>query len=836
MNDRRLDVQWVPCDPTQFITWGTDLRHYRVVPTDPAPELGCLKEPLSACRAAILLGTVSEPHYIKCVDIWAGEGVVVAAGQASGRISFVSFRDGEGKFLLDKDLSPRTPRQCTALAWHKGGGNTALLASGYEKHRSDYGVLVWDLGQQRVLDKPVVELGMTDSCCSLAWFRAGHSIAAGVNGKMVRLCDTRVSHKLAATTLTRATNGLIVDPSFEYRLAGHADNQVMIWDTRNFEKPVVSLDVSRPVAKLAWCPTRPGLLANAGRDSGCVQLHDIMAWAVGQEDGEPSVTDRIVEPPVDIGNISAFAWHPTQENTLLGVGSTGRFAEWTVSDRLTINWSARHCLVWSAGRAKLRSAACELNNDIKDIAVLMQERSKEGYAGSGSLADAGSKAHCPELAMTWSWLQHASDLIDSGQVRSVGRGARVPGVRSVLKSRGRSEVKQIPWTGMKSGKSVSVYCSEERDTVLKLCGWKGSKSLNLPETEHLAVSARKAAVSIFNLDLRKALKELQAGAALARNEGNTDLSNILNMVCVAVSGYTSEGDSDLWKEMVSSSQSSLPHPALRAIFAFLTCQDDQYTSVLEEDGLLLVDRLAFAVTFLSDILLEEYIEREWRNMVNAGRIDALVLSGGDSEGVELVQKFVDRTGDVQTACWLAVRVLTPDLAKTDQVSAWVESYRTILDQWTMFTERAELDIALTASNASSQPCQQVFVCCHFCGKSVSPWYKGLPKGGQTGSLSRQGGGGNKAKIQSCPNCKKPLPRCAVCLVNMGTASSTSGLNFDNKPSKGESKLSQFSSWFSWCQTCRHGGHASHLLDWFSDHSDCPVTGCSCKCAMLDSGC
>ena len=75
MNDRRLDVQWVPCDPTQFITWGTDLRHYRVVPTDPAPEFGCLKEPLSACRAAVLLGTVSEPHYIKCVDIWAGEQV-----------------------------------------------------------------------------------------------------------------------------------------------------------------------------------------------------------------------------------------------------------------------------------------------------------------------------------------------------------------------------------------------------------------------------------------------------------------------------------------------------------------------------------------------------------------------------------------------------------------------------------------------------------------------------------------------------------------------------------------------------------------------------------------
>ena len=42
---------------------------------------------------------------------------------------------------------------------------------------------------------------------------------------------------------------------------------------------------------------------------------------------------------------------------------------------------------------------------------------------------------------------------------------------------------------------------------------------------------------------------------------------------------------------VSCSLASVPHPALRAIFSFLTSKDESYTSVLEEDGLLLVDRL-----------------------------------------------------------------------------------------------------------------------------------------------------------------------------------------------------------------------------------------------------
>ena len=40
----------------------------------------------------MLLDKVAEPHYIQCVDLWGGQGVVVAAGQNMGRISFVTFR------------------------------------------------------------------------------------------------------------------------------------------------------------------------------------------------------------------------------------------------------------------------------------------------------------------------------------------------------------------------------------------------------------------------------------------------------------------------------------------------------------------------------------------------------------------------------------------------------------------------------------------------------------------------------------------------------------------------------------------------------------------------
>lgn len=839
MSDRQLEVQWVPCDTSQFITWGTELRHYQVVENDdtdlavaekglaslalgaPAP-----REPLNGQRSAVLLDTVAEPHYIKCVNVWGGQGVVVAAGQASGRVSFVTFRhelggEGGGGLLGDRELQPRTPRPCSALGWHPGCHN--ILASGYEKHRSDFGLLVWDLAGQ---DKPVTEIGMTDSCSSLAWFPSRHSLAAGVNGKMVRLYDTRAPAKPAATTLSRATSGLTVDPASEYRVAAHFEAQVVIWDTRNFEKPVVSLETGRPVARIAWCPTRPGLLANSGRDSPSILLHDIMSWAVGQEDGEPAVSDRSVAPAREVGGVASFAWHPARENTILALGARG-FSEWTVSDRLTLNWSARHNLVWSAGRAKLRSLALDESQlELGDISILMERRARAGYTPSSGREMGG------DLGLAWGWLAAAQALAPAKPGGQEG-GLKCPGARaSLLPGPLRSETVRLPWAGLEGGRTVRVFRGEEREAVLRLCGWgEGCPSLPSSHSDPVSRAARAAAVAVFRLDLRTAMRELQQGSEVARQAGDCELANILCMVGVAVSGYSSEG-AGLWRETVAGALHSLPDPALRALFTFLTCQGEVYTGVLQEEGLLLADRLGFAATFLSDSGLGEWVEEEWRSVLQQGRLEGLLLCGNEKEAVQLLQQYVDRTGDVQSASWLSLHCLSADTARSEQVAAWVESYRGLLDQWRLFPVRAELDIALTNAQASSQPAHQVYVSCHYCGKSVSPWYKGLPHAGKTGSLSRQGGGANKVKLQSCPSCKKPLPRCAVCLVNMGTASGTTLLT--SAEGQDKVKVSQFGEWFTWCQSCRHGGHANHLLHWFSLHSDCPVTGCSCRCAQLDA--
>ena len=51
-------------------------------------------------------------------------------------------------------------------------------------------------------------------------------------------------------TPTKATCGLSVDPWSEYRICGFSegDPSLVIWDTRNFDKPIVTLSTPHQVS------------------------------------------------------------------------------------------------------------------------------------------------------------------------------------------------------------------------------------------------------------------------------------------------------------------------------------------------------------------------------------------------------------------------------------------------------------------------------------------------------------------------------------------------------------------------------------------------------------
>lgn len=74
---------------------------------------------------------------------------------------------------------------------------------------------------------------------------------------------------------------------------------------------------------------------------------------------------------------------------------------------------------------------------------------------------------------------------------------------------------------------------------------------------------------------------------------------------------------------------------------------------LPQSSLELRERIAFACRFLPDIQLIQFIDRCSAIALESGNLDGLMLTGLGAQGIDLIQSYLDRTGDVQTAALLA---------------------------------------------------------------------------------------------------------------------------------------------------------------------------------------
>ena len=170
----------------------------------------------------------------------------------------------------------------------------------------------------------------------------------------------------------------------------------------------------------------------------------------------------------------------------------------------------------------------------------------------------------------------------------------------------------------------------------------------------------------------------------------------------------------------------------------------------------------------------------------------------------------------------------------------------MLDAWQFWNRRALFDTARRSTGSDLVP-PQIIARCNFCNQSVS--YATLAGSAADGSQEERGrnpptSAGSTAgnlinsrfnRSTTCPNCRKPLPRCVLCLLNLGMdfANSETDLTLSTTRSVDSHGALGIENWFSWCQTCRHGGHAAHLQEWFKDHVACPAADCNCRCNRID---
>jgi len=176
----------------------------------------------------------------------------------------------------------------------------------------------------------------------------------------------------------------------------------------------------------------------------------------------------------------------------------------------------------------------------------------------------------------------------------------------------------------------------------------------------------------------------------------------------------------------------LPDPYLRAMITHLTV--NEWTDVLDEDSLPFRERLAVAFQFLDDKALSSFLRTVADHAVQRGDLTGLIVTGFTAQGMEILQKYVDVTGDVQTAVIISslrVPSLISHNGKTltkSVVDRWVEAYQELLDGWKLFHHRCQFDIergkiiqeVLGGGNGQRREWQprQIMVRCNFCNKTV----------------------------------------------------------------------------------------------------------------------
>ncbi|GBE80545.1 WD40 repeat-like protein [Sparassis crispa] len=367
--------------------------------------------------------------------------------------------------------------------------------------------------------------------------------------------------------------------------------------------------------------------------------------------------------------------------------------------------------------------------------------------------------------------------------------------------------------------SATTSKLSQRQFALQLCGW----SLCQDDLAHAIRRWEKenrhsqAACWLVFTDQHKSAVDL---LMRSKDESHHMMSGMLAALAPSASNFPSRNH-----ELIAHCEKlivRLQDPYLRAMLTYLTLRD--WSEVLLEEALPLRERLAIAFQFLDDRELSAYLRRVADRCCHDGDIEGLVVTGLTAVGMDILQTYLDITGDIQTVAVLSA--LSPARAQDARARRWLDAYRDLLDGWRLFHHRCQLDIDRgrilqeAIAHADIAPFEwaprQIVLRCNYCGAPMDPPFDAT----------------HHPRATACPHCSRPLPRCSICLMTLSIVQDTAR----NAALARSEARDTIDDALVFCQTCRHGGHASHILQWFygedraRTHGTCPVAGCDCRCA------
>lgn len=121
----------------------------------------------------------------------------LAIGTANGGVSLIDFAPGSSDIIINNQ-SKYGRRPCTGVAWNPQV--PGVLAAAFDKLRSDYSCIIWDIqgrvGDDKEESNVLFRLSFDEAASSLAWIPMdAQLLAIGTSKGLLRIYDTRVKNK-----------------------------------------------------------------------------------------------------------------------------------------------------------------------------------------------------------------------------------------------------------------------------------------------------------------------------------------------------------------------------------------------------------------------------------------------------------------------------------------------------------------------------------------------------------------------------------------------------------------------------------------------------------------
>lgn len=127
----------------------------------------------------------------------------------------------------------------------------------------------------------------------------------------------------------------------------------------------------------------------------------------------------------------------------------GAITDYTVFDRITLNWASNSNIAWTYGRKTMKymDDSSNIHSVLQDISDKIKQRADTSYGLKEELAENAQMVDDEMLSKVWLWLDLSSRLVEEGSLR--GCGTKHPGVKAFLKIDGqpiKSDVVSVPWS------------------------------------------------------------------------------------------------------------------------------------------------------------------------------------------------------------------------------------------------------------------------------------------------------------------------------------------------------------------------------------------------------